>query len=207
MAVQLMRSITYVHPGEQMTCIGCHEKRLQAPAVKGSSLAMQRAPSKIKPEVGGIEPINFHRLVKPVLDKHCTNCHREKKVKPDMSYASLEPYAFYVSGGRVRAGGGMGALTWARHGGSRSIPMKHGAYGAMLFKGGYLSKSHYNVKMTAEEQRRITLWLDCNSDEIGVYEDQERQRQGELVYPSADFDVNNLLGVETRLGHPGKKQK
>jgi len=206
MAVQLMRSITYVHPGEQMTCIGCHEKSLQSPAVKGRPLAMQRAPSKIKPEVGGIEPINFYRLVKPVLDKHCTNCHRGKKEKPDMSYASLEPYAFYVSGGRVRAGGGMGSFTWARHGGSRSIPMKHGAYGAMLFKGGYLSKSHYDVKMTAEEQRRITLWMDCNSDEIGVYENQTKQRRGELVYPSADFDVNNLLGVETRLGH-SEKQK
>lgn len=85
-----------------------------------------------------------------------------------------------------------------RHGGSRSIPMKHGAYGATLYKGGYLTSSHYNVKMTAKERRRITLWLDCNSDEIGVYENQAKQRQGELVYPSADFDTSNLLGVETR---------
>ena len=198
MAVQLMRSITYVHPGEQMTCTGCHEKGLHAPAVTRGPIAMQRQPSKIKPDVGGIEPINFHRLVKPVLDKHCTSCHTQRKQKPDMSYPSLEPYSFYTSGGRVRAGGGMGSFTWARHGGSRSIPMKHGAYGAPLYKGGYLTSSHYNAKMTAKERRRITLWLDCNSDEIGVYENQAKQRQGELVYPSADFDTSNLLGVETR---------
>ena len=27
MAVQSMRSVTYVHPGEQMTCVGCHEDK------------------------------------------------------------------------------------------------------------------------------------------------------------------------------------
>jgi hypothetical protein len=32
MAVQSMRSATYVHPGEQLTCQGCHEPRVNRPA-------------------------------------------------------------------------------------------------------------------------------------------------------------------------------
>ena len=198
MAVQLMRSITYVHPGEQMTCVGCHESKWESPPVAPGPIAMKRPPSKIKPEVGGVEPVNFYRLVKPVLDKHCTPCHRSKKVAPDMTYNSLEPYAFYTAGGTVRAGGGFGAFTWARHGGSRSIPMKHGAYGATLYQGGYLDDSHYEVNLSAEEFRRITLWLDCNSMEIGVYGDPAAQKRGELVWPAVDFDPDNMSGVETR---------
>ncbi|NQT40101.1 MAG: hypothetical protein HQ581_21595 [Planctomycetes bacterium] len=202
MAVQLMRSITYVHPGEQMTCVGCHESKWESPPIAPGPIAMQWPPSKIEPEVGGVEPVNFYRLVKPVLDKHCTACHLSKKVAPDMSYNSLEPYAFYTAGGTVRAGGGFGAFTWARHGGSRSIPMKHGAYGAILYQGGYLGNSHYDVNMSAEELRRITLWLDCNSMEMGVYGDPAAQKRGELVWPAVDFDPDNLLGVETRGDGP-----
>jgi hypothetical protein len=31
-------------------------------------MAVQRSPSDITPEAGGLEPINFHRLVKPVRE-------------------------------------------------------------------------------------------------------------------------------------------
>ena len=31
MAVQSMRSATYVHPGEQLTCQGCHERKHDPP--------------------------------------------------------------------------------------------------------------------------------------------------------------------------------
>jgi len=38
LAVQSMRSATYVHAGEQMVCQGCHEGKHQPPALPGSHL-------------------------------------------------------------------------------------------------------------------------------------------------------------------------
>lgn len=193
LAVQGMRSATYIHPGEQLTCHGCHESKLKVPPIKAAPVAMQRQPSKIKPEVGGLEPINFHRLVKPVLENKCVACHQEKKKAPDMSYGSLKEYAFFLVGGKPSSGHW---LTIPKHGGSRSVPGKHGAYGAPLLK--YLDKTHYKVDLTKEERRRITLWLDCNSNELGAYNDENVQRQGGLVWPIFDLDQTNPLGVEKR---------
>jgi len=57
------------------------------------------------------------------------------------------------------------------------------------------------VDLTKEELRRVTLWLDCNSNEIGAYRDAEAQRRGEIVWPVFDLDPDNVLGVEKR-GRP-----
>jgi hypothetical protein len=190
LAVQGMRSVTYVHPGERLTCVGCHESKWKTPGV-GSPLASRRAPSRIQPEVGGLEPLNFHRLVKPVVQAKCAGCHKEKAQGPDMSYGSLGPYAFYLVGGKPTSGPW---LTIPRHGGSRNVPGKHGAYGAPLLK--YLDSSHYGVDLTQEELRHITLWLDCNSNELGAYQDEAAQRRGEIVWPVFDLDPGNILGSE-----------
>lgn len=69
-------------------------------------------------------------------------------------------------------------------------------YGAPLLK--YLDKSHYEVNLTREELRRITLWLDCNSNELGAYQDEAAQRRGVIVWPVFDLDFANILGVESR---------
>ena len=57
-AYQTMRSLTYVQPGERVTCTGCHENRRSAPLPK-EILAMRRGPSTINPgELGG-RPFSF----------------------------------------------------------------------------------------------------------------------------------------------------
>jgi hypothetical protein len=192
LAVQAMRSVTYVHAGEQMACFGCHESKWKATGA-ASPLAIHRAPSSIRPEAGGLEPVNFHRLVKPVVQEKCAACHWQQGKGPDMSYQSLQPYAFYLVGGKPTSGTW---LTIPRHGGSRSVPGKHGAYGAPLLK--YLDKSHYEANLTQDEFRRITLWLDCNSNELGAYQNEAAQRRGDLVWPVFDLDPSNILGVERR---------
>jgi hypothetical protein len=143
-------------------------------------------------------PYNWHLLVKPVLQDKCGSCHGAGRQKPDLSYKSLRPYAFfwpywtpagkhdvYVNG-EVRASG------------SRTRPGRFGARESALVKGGYLSRSHYNVNLSAGELRRITLWLDMNSNELGAYTKVAAQRAGKMVWPEIDVDPNNPLGVEKR---------
>ena len=186
MAVQSMRSATYLHPGERLTCRGCHERKRSAPPVGfRPPMALRRPPSTIQPGPEGSNPFNYARLVQPVLDRHCVRCHEEKKAidlsgRPDgpftRSYNNLaRKYGFYfhVSNGSIKTG---------IHGGVRVIPGKFGARAAPLLR--YLEGDHYGVKLPPEDFRRIVLWLDCNSEFLGAYERAADQVRGALVEPS-----------------------
>ncbi len=58
MAVQTMRSATYLQPGQTATCIGCHEPRNTAPP-NARPMAAVREPSKITAGVSGTWPLDF----------------------------------------------------------------------------------------------------------------------------------------------------
>ena len=186
LAVQSMRSATYVHPGERLTCQGCHERKHQPPGRPDvAPLALRRPPSKIRADVDGSNPFNYPRLVQGVLDRNCVACHREEKAvalsgeiagKFTESYNNLAgKYGFYfhVSNGAINKG---------VHGGSRTIAGKFGARASALLK--YMDKSHYGVDLSAEDHHRLTLWLDCNSEFLGAYENVAAQLRGEPVTPS-----------------------
>ena len=185
-AIQSMRSGTYVHPGERLTCQGCHERKHTPPSQPAAvPLALRRAPSAIAPDVEGSNPFNYPRLVQPALDRSCVACHTEKKAldlsgklagKFTQSYNALAAkYGFYfhVSNGSINTG---------VHGGSRTIPGQFGALASPLLR--YLDERHHGVKLSAEDLHRITLWLDCNSEFLGAYEDAPAQALGKLVEPS-----------------------
>jgi hypothetical protein len=192
-AVHSMRAGAFVHPGEQLTCLGCHEDKWEAPPAMAMPIALTRAPSKLEPDAGGVEPVNFYRLAKPVLDKKCLPCHTSKNKGPNMSYSSLSNYAFWWPGpGTPYVNGD---ITTAKHGGSRTMPGKFGAISSSLLS--HLGPSHNDVSLTDEEIRRITLWLDCNSNELGAYTKVNDQKSGKLVWPELDCDSKNPTGVES----------
>ena len=189
LAIHSMRSATYVHEGEHLRCVGCHESKWEsARQPQGTPLALRRPPSKLQPEVSeGAIPFNWARLVKPVLDAKCTGCHLKEKKGPDMSYASLGKYAFCFQGQQ-------GNFTIPIVGGSRTTPGKFGARFAKLTP--CLTAKHYDVKLTPDEYRRITLWLDLNSNELGAYTKVEEQKRGEVIWPELDVEPWNPLGLE-----------
>jgi hypothetical protein len=197
-AVQSMRSGTYVHPGEQMTCTGCHEDKWKSITHNSTPLALRRPPSPLEPEVSGLQPISFYRLVKPVLETRCLPCHQQNKVRLDHTeYKRLWSYAFYF-----HASGSDASLVPV-HGGHRTIPGQFGArasrMGEVLF-GQQHQQYLKEGKFTEEDVRRLTLWLDCNSMELGSAsiqpEDLAGQRAGEVVWPELDFDLANPQRIE-----------
>jgi len=190
LAVQSMRSATYLHAGEQLTCIGCHEaKHRPSPPPAQTPLALRRGPSPITPDVAGSNPFSYVRLVQPVLDRHCVACHQEKKAVDltgvvegknewTRSYTNLaKKYGFYYDVGN-------GSINTAGHGGARSRPGQMGARVAKLLD--YLDDRHYGVRLAPEELHRITLWLDCNSEFFGSYENTAAQARGEVVWPTLE---------------------
>jgi hypothetical protein len=143
LAVRSMRSATYVHAGEKLSCVGCHESRSSSPmTLSATPIALKRGPSAIQTEVAsGAVPFNWHTLAKPVLQEKCAACHLKEGKGPDMSHASLEKYVFHYpfwKDGYVN-----GEVTAS---GSRSVPGKFGAMASPLLK--YLDKSHYDVSLT-----------------------------------------------------------
>ena len=65
-AVQSMRSVTYLQPGEQASCVGCHEHRTTAPTARTTTLAGHREPSPIIPGPDGSKPFSYALLVQPI---------------------------------------------------------------------------------------------------------------------------------------------
>jgi hypothetical protein len=184
--------VTYLRKNQQVVCQGCHEVRHYAPHAARIPLALRRDPSPIEPDVAGSNPFNFPRLVQPVLDKHCADCHAKHKKAPDLSdtpakrygwstsYTNLaSKYGFYFHSQKGCFGRGHD-----QGDGARTIPGRFGARQSRLFK--LLDKGHHGVKLSTEDFHRITLWLDCNSDFYGAYEETKAQAKGEIVYPSLE---------------------
>ncbi|MCD6304350.1 MAG: hypothetical protein J7M21_05240, partial [Planctomycetes bacterium] len=190
LAVQSMRSVTYFQPRSMLSCQGCHEPKRRSPAPgRAVPLALRRGPSDIRPAPDGARPFSYVRLVQPVLDRYCVGCHRREKAldlggEPAGRYGWTRSYVnlagkfgfyFNVSNGSIRQ---------RVHGGSRTIPGRFGARAAPLMK--YLAPAHHGVKLPPADMRRITLWLDCNSEFYGSYERTDAQSRGEVVPPSLE---------------------
>jgi hypothetical protein len=201
-AVQSMRSATYLHPGEQLTCIGCHENKRLTPQgpITTSATAFKYPPSMLQQDVSGSYPLNFVQLVQPVLDTQCVRCHGDKDsplmvgkpVKHEFdlrgiadappgwtrSYQNLaKNYGFYFHTTN-------GSIKDPKHGGSRTTAGQFGAAAAPLRK--YLEQEHYGVTLSPEERYRIDLWLDANSVFYGTYDNPRIQSQGKNVLPSLE---------------------
>ena len=201
-AVQSMRSATYLHPGERLTCFGCHESKWnpQQSSVSSHALAFQRPASPLRPDVSGSNPLNFVQLVQPVLDAQCVHCHGDEnsplsaglsvKHQFDLrgiadapngwtrSYQNLaKNYGFYfhTTNGSIRD-------PW--HGSSRTTAGQFGALAAPLQP--FLTAHHYGVTLSPEERYRINLWLDANSVFYGTYENPRVQAQGKTVMPALE---------------------
>jgi hypothetical protein len=181
LAVQSMRSATYLHAGERMVCAGCHEQKNRAPLISQETpLALRREPSTLEPDVEGTKPFSYARLVQPILDRHCVACHAEHPDKP-MNLAR-EPYEnkWYASYANLTKSHALSSYG----NGYRTTPVGYGAHASKLLK--LLDAGHHDVKLSEEELHRITIWLDLSSIFYGVYEKEggEAQLRGEVVYPT-----------------------
>jgi hypothetical protein len=177
-AVQGMRTVVYLQPGERRGCVGCHEPPNVAPPA-GRVLAAGRLPSPIEPGPEGTRPFCYPRLVQPILDRHCVRCHdgsagRDKgqteltsqpQGRFSRSYENLRPFVRWPSYDTVTRPGEVGAdlsplaaiLTSAEH-------TRH-------------------IQVPDADLRHIYLWLDAHVPFYGVYDEQDlaAQRLGHAV--------------------------
>jgi hypothetical protein len=184
-AVQMMRSITYLQPGETAGCIGCHESRASAPPGAAMPLALRRPPSAIEPGPDGSKPFSYPILVQPVLDKKCVSCHAASKPGGGLvltgqpqghytaSYNALAPRVPFSAwqGGDFLRGNSEPVTT----------PGYFGARGSRTMK--LLLDGHQGVVLTVEEIQRLATWMDTNALFYGTFDpaDQARQQRGQRI--------------------------
>jgi len=218
-AVQSMQSGTHVRAGQTVACAGCHDNPHRAPSPSRVPLAVRRPPSKLRPEADGSYPVLYPRLVQPVLDRNCVECHKKNASKaPDLSGAVASIRRSGYGGGKpewsrsyiaLAAGGAPVPEDMARVGfafgfsgrspgrtPTRTTPGQFGARASLLLpliQGlPYTSpttkklKKHEVVKLSQSDLRRITLWLDCNSNYYGAYIKMPEQSRGQLVMPDLE---------------------
>ena len=187
-AVQVMRSITYLQPGERISCVGCHEHRLSAPPPQDAALALARPPSAIEPAPDGSKPFSYPLLVQPVLDRHCVACHGGDQPKgPDgkgivltgaadgrytASYNALARRVPYSSWEGANLAANCEPMSQPGHFGARGSPLMD-----MLLAG------HNDVALSPDDLERLVTWMDANALFYGTFnrEDQARQQRGERI--------------------------
>jgi hypothetical protein len=183
LAVQSMRSATYLQKGERLVCQGCHEPKSGAPKMPATPpIAMRRRPSRLSPDVDGSNPFSYPRLVQPVLDKNCVPCHTKNPRKaPNLTRQPIQKH-WYASYNSLAPKYGF----WNYRNGHRTTPGEFGARASKLYQ--MLQKGHNDVKLSAEDMHRIALWLDCCSIFYGVYEKEGglAQLEGKVVRPTLE---------------------
>lgn len=182
LAVQTMRSLTYVWPGETLSCAGCHEPRESAPpAGRLRPIAAGREPSRLRPGPPGSWPLRFDELVQPVLDRACVSCHRpggaEERaapldLTPARSYESLLDYA----------GKDLRGLAFER---DRSLPgdcvARRSKLFAFLANGGPGARcAQGEARLGGGDLERIAVWMDLYAQRLGHFSAEEEEELRDL---------------------------
>jgi formylglycine-generating enzyme required for sulfatase activity len=190
-ALQIMRSWFTAMPGENVSCIGCHENRNTAPPVS-TQLAARGGPRELTPWYGLTRGIDFGREIQPILNAKCIKCHDgSKKNGPDFadtklgkgqrvmatfpnSYNQLHPY--------VRRPGPESDYFVAE-------PLEYHASTSELIQ--ILEKGHYDVKLSAQDWDRLVTWIDMNVQAYGTWAQQPK-------YDKVKLEAERKLRTELR---------
>lgn len=186
-ALQLMRSWFVARPGENLSCIGCHETPGTAPTVRMTS-ASRKGPAEINPWYGPTRNFEFEREVQPVLDKYCLSCHASTKPEEDKLTITHQGKEIPYLGGNITIKKwttmmpghgshgtklGLSYFNLFRHTRQSGIesdmhlltPMEFFADTCELIM--MLEKGHHGVHLDAEAMDRLTTWIDLNRPFFG----------------------------------------
>jgi len=158
--IQRMRSVVQLQPGEQRSCIGCHENRASvAPPRRPSTL--EREPRALEPPPWGAAPFSYQDVVQPVWDAHCIRCHNAKHPRKFDLTGTLDAdrvpasYRTLITQGWVH----YFDYTYQREH-TKARPLTFGSVRSRLWE--VLDAEHNDVRLTADEMRRVKCWIDLN---------------------------------------------
>ncbi len=195
-ALQVMRSWFTGMPGENVSCVGCHEQQNSGPPSR-NTVANYRQPSEIAPWRGVTRGFSFAREVQPVLDKHCLGCHDgDKEGRPDLrGDVKLTDWRSVTPGQGGRAGGQFSIAyahlhKFVRRPGIESdihmlTPLDFHASQTELVQ--MLEQGHHGVELDAEAWDRINTWIDLNTPFHGYWHEIEGDKAVKIAARASEL--------------------
>lgn len=159
--LQRMRSVVQFQPGENRSCIGCHESRGEAPVAR-VPLAFQHQPREAEAPSWGTGPLDYAKVVQPVWDARCVRCHDAKHKKGIDLTGALDADRIPASYRTLIRQGLVHVLDCGYNSGGneKREPLTFGTLKSKLWA--VLAAGHNGVKLTRDETHRVKCWIDMN---------------------------------------------
>jgi mono/diheme cytochrome c family protein len=203
MELRRMRSFISFQPGEQRSCVGCHETRAEAPGSRTFPLALTREPSVPVPPPWGDRPLSFLRDIQPIFDEHCVGCHGG--LHPA---AGLDFSPGLTERGAVPAFAANRAYDTIRthelvarsnvHDDARvTAPLAFGSHKSKLVEVLRSGACSQRAKLTEDDWLRLVTWIDANAP---YHDGFINKRSGEAVsnLPADRELLDQLTAVHSR---------
>jgi len=199
--VQTMRSWSTLQPGENASCVGCHEHKNSGP-VAGLPLtqALGQRAEALRPFYGSPRGFSFPQEIQPILDRQCVRCHDGRTDVPyeltargaeDMhakrrwsqSYLALtHAREDKPTEGLWRGDAGHAMVNWvsAQSAPPMQPPYAAGANRSRLIE--LLEGGHEDLRLSREELDKLSAWIDLGVPycgdyvEANIWTDEERAK-------------------------------
>jgi len=156
-----MGSVTQITTGERVSCVGCHDNRMDAPPVSlHTSARPAREPDAIVPPPWGAGPFDYAKHVQPVWDRYCVSCHAGRSPAARMDLSGDKTRFFNMSYDSLIARN-MVAYYFINPGPTGVFPARDsGSWVSRVTS--LIETNHQDVKMDADSRRRVYAWIDSN---------------------------------------------
>lgn len=206
--VQTMRSWATLMPGENLSCVGCHEKKNEVPQSTSSrTMAMKKGVEELTPFYGEPRGFSFIKEIQPILDKHCISCHAPGKkaakidltdtiVDTDFSQHTpglnfLQSYLTLMNSKREMdvinqmRDVGRGDFKYVKFFPRLAIqtlqePYTFGSNVSKLTE--MIDNKHGKVELNREEKEKIAAWIDLGAPMIGAYDESNNWPEENLKF-------------------------
>ena len=168
-----MRTFLNLMPGENMSCVGCHEFRHKAPNLRRANpMALYYPVEALYPQPGDSGPrmVHYARDVQPILDKHCVGCHSGVKPKGELTLTG-ELTGFFSRSYEELAKKSLVSYLHTSGFGSSHVPpeppLTFGSHRSKMVE--RIRKAPCQAQLTREEFIRIVTWIDANAPFYGTH--------------------------------------
>jgi len=214
--VQTMRSWTALQPGENVSCVGCHEHRNSTPIAELPITAALRAGEEnLKPFYGKPRGFSFLREIQPILDRKCVTCHDGQGDTPyNLTGKEVgDPGAkrkwneAYLALTHARPDDQRAASAWRGHAEHAVVnwvsaqsappmlpPYSAGSNCSKLME--LLDNGHEDVALSREEFDKLAAWIDLGVPFCGDYTEAHAWTPQEVEKYQRYFAKREMLAAE-----------